>query len=95
MAYNLEHGIEPRSVVKGVADPLLALAELDYYGPGSRGLRVAEPGDDEPADTASLHARIAQLEKRMRVAAKNLDFEEAARLRDRIKELRRQEIFKS
>ena len=38
---------------------------------------------------------ITELEKRMRSAAKGLEFEEAARLRDRIKELRRQQIFKT
>ena len=92
--YNLEHGIEPRSIVKDVANPLVALAELDYYGPGRRGLRVSEPGPEDDLDPSSLHALVSELEKRMRAAAKALEFEEAARLRDRIKDLRRQEIFK-
>jgi excinuclease ABC subunit B len=92
--YNLEHGIEPRSIVKDVANPLVALADLDYYGPGRRGLRVSEPGPEDDLDPASLHALVSELEKRMRSAAKALEFEEAARLRDRIKDLRRQEIFK-
>ncbi len=92
--YNLEHGIEPRSIVKDVANPLVALAELDYYGPGRRGLRVSESGPEDDLDPASLHALVSELEKRMRAAAKALEFEEAARLRDRIKDLRRQEIFK-
>jgi excinuclease ABC subunit B len=93
--YNLEHGVEPRSIVKDVANPLVALAELDYYGPGRRGFKVAEPRADDDLDPASLHALVAELEKRMRSAAKSLEFEEAARLRDRIKDLRRQEIFKT
>ncbi len=92
--FNREHGIEPRSIVKDVASPLLALGELDYYGPGSRALRVAEPTPADDVDGVSLHALVAELERRMRAAARALDFEEAARLRDRIKELRRQEIFK-
>jgi len=43
----------------------------------------------------SLNKLITELEKRMRAAAKALEFEEAARLRDRLKELRRQQIYKS
>jgi excinuclease ABC subunit B len=94
--YNLEHGIEPRSIVKDVASPLLAMAELDYYGPGSRAQRVADRSDEDiPDDALSLNTLIAELEKRMKAAARTLEFEEAARLRDRLKELRRQQIYKS
>jgi excinuclease ABC subunit B len=94
-AYNAEHGIEPRTIVKDVASPLLAMSELDYYGPGSRLLRVADSDEDFPDDAVSLNKLIAELEKRMRAAAKALEFEEAARLRDRLKELRRQQIYKT
>jgi excinuclease ABC subunit B len=94
-AHNEEHGIEPRTIVKDVASPLLAMAELDFYGPGSARLRVAEGSDDTPDDAVSLNKLIAEFEKRMRAAAKALEFEEAARLRDRLKELRRQQIYKT
>jgi excinuclease ABC subunit B len=94
-AYNAEHDIEPRTIVKDVASPLLAMAELDYYGPGSRPLRVADGDEDIPDDSVSLNKLITELEKRMRTAAKALEFEEAARLRDRLKELRRQQIYKT
>jgi excinuclease ABC subunit B len=93
-AHNEKHGIEPRTIVKDVASPLLAMSELDYYGPGSRPLRAAEV-DGIPDDAVSLNTLITELEKRMRVAAKALEFEEAARLRDRLKELRRQQIYKT
>jgi excinuclease ABC subunit B len=93
-AYNEEHGIEPQSIVKDVASPLLAMANLDYYGPGGERPRLGERDQGEPEDEASLNRLIAELEKRMRAAAKALEFEEAARLRDRIRELRRQQIFK-
>ncbi|MGD8441701.1 MAG: helicase-related protein, partial [Holophagae bacterium] len=93
--FNAEHDIEPRSIVKDVASPLLAMQNLDYYGPGAAQPRVSEPVDGEFEDAASLAKLITELEKRMRTAAKTLEFEEAARLRDRIKELRRQQIFKT
>ena len=93
--FNAEHGIEPRSIIKDVASPLLAMSNLDFYGPGGAQPRVSEPFEDDFDDPASLAKLITELEKRMRTAAKTLEFEEAARLRDRIKELRRQQIFKS
>jgi excinuclease ABC subunit B len=46
-------------------------------------------------DAASLAKAIAELEKQMKAAAKRLEFEEAAQLRDRIKELRAQQIYKT
>jgi excinuclease ABC subunit B len=93
--YNTEHGIEPKSIIKDVASPLLAMSELDYYGPGSGPLRVGDGESDIPDDAVSLNKLITELEKRMRTAAKALEFEEAARLRDRLKDLRRQQIYKS
>jgi excinuclease ABC subunit B len=91
-AYNLEYGIEPRSIIKDVASPLLAMSNLDYHDIGRPELRVSEP---VPDDEVSLAKLIGELEKRMKKAAKELDFEEAARLRDRVRELRRQQIYKS
>ncbi len=94
-AWNAEHGIEPRSIVKDVASPLLAMANLDYAGPGGRPALVAEPGEGEgPEDAVSLHKLIAEMERRMREAAKRLEFEEAARLRDRVRDLRSQQVYK-
>ena len=93
--FNTRHGIEPKSIIKDVASPLLAMSNLDFYGPGGDQPRVSEPVEGEFEDAASLAKLITELEKRMRSAAKGLEFEEAARLRDRIKELRRQQIFKT
>ena len=93
-AYNEQHGIEPQSIIKDVASPLLAMANLDYYGPGGDRPRLGEREPGAPEDEASLSRLISELEGRMRAAAKALEFEEAARLRDRIRELRRQQIFK-
>ena len=95
-SYNAEHGIEPRTIIKDVANPLVAMGNLDYYGPGGDRPRVGDgTTDGDFEDEASLHKLITELEKRMKVAAKALEFEEAARLRDRIRELRRQQIFKT
>ena len=47
------------------------------------------------AASASPDKAIAELDRRMKAAARRLDFEEAAQLRDRIKELRRQQIYKT
>ncbi|MCD4749580.1 MAG: excinuclease ABC subunit UvrB [Thermoanaerobaculales bacterium] len=93
-AYNVEHGIEPRSIIKDIAGPLLAMANQDYFDPRRALGMVAEPEGDEFEDEMSLNKLITQLEKRMRAAAKGLEFEEAAKLRDRIRELRRRQIYK-
>ncbi len=96
-AHNAEHGIEPASIVKDVANPLLAMQNLDYVGPGglTAALAAAEAEGDELQDPRELRRLMGELEKRMREAAKRLEFEEAARLRDRIKSLRERQIYKA
>lgn len=91
-AYNRQHGIEPKTIVKDIANPLVQLANLDYH---DALLQSPQVGEQEVSDARSLAARIAELEKRMKAAAKQLEFEEAARLRDLIKELRAQQIYKT
>jgi excinuclease ABC subunit B len=86
--YNREHGIEPRTILKDIHSPLVAMSNLDYSaGLSSRLLEVAD-GPEVP-----LAQRIARVEKEMKAAAKRLEFEEAAMLRDRLKELREQQIY--
>ncbi len=82
-AYNQEHGITPASIVKQIDDVLASVYERDY---------AAVPAVDEaPAwrSQAELDAEVARLEREMRVAAANLEFERAARLRDQLKDVRR------
>ena len=87
-AYNEEHGIEPATILKDIHSPLVALANLDYYETiEPRALEVAERSEIPLTD------RIQRLEKEMRAAAKRLEFEEAAALRDKLKELRELQIY--
>jgi excinuclease ABC subunit B len=88
--YNTANGITPESVRKGIADILDSVYERDHV------LIAAGAGDGEFEEAATIghnfEAVIADLETRMRAAAADLDFEEAARLRDEIKRLRSIEL---
>ena len=90
-AYNVANGITPESVRKGIADILASVYERDHVliATGAGG-----GGEFEEAATIghNFEAVIADLETRMRAAAADLDFEEAARLRDEIKRLRATEL---
>ena len=90
-AYNLEHGIVPKGVVKRITDVMDVddgrESEKDY-GQASLG-RVAEPKAKRyHADAAQLSHDIDKLEKQMHEHARNLEFEQAAALRDEVKRLR-------
>jgi len=82
-AYNLEHGITPASIVKDIDDVLSSVYERDYMAVPS--VREAP----EPyMSLAEIDARIQQLNRDMKAAAANLEFEKAAAIRDEIKRLR-------
>ena len=97
-AYNAEHGITPTTIKRDVADILGELGEkpggrTQLKGGRSRKRAVAEEQVAfEPGQGHNLQTVIADLEKQMREAAANLEFEEAARLRDQVKKLREEEL---
>ncbi|MGA7452389.1 MAG: excinuclease ABC subunit UvrB [Rhodoplanes sp.] len=94
-AYNAAHGITPESIKKGIADILDSVYERDHVLVATgRGDALSAAGGFEEAATIghNFEAVIADLETRMREAAADLNFEEAARLRDEVKRLRATEL---
>jgi excinuclease ABC subunit B len=86
-AYNADHGITPASIVKAIDDVLSSVYERDYVT-----VEVAGDRAGTFRTQAELDAHVAGLERDMREAAGNLDFERAATLRDRVKALKRLEL---
>jgi excinuclease ABC subunit B len=86
LRYNEEHGITPESIVKGVSDiaEFLALESPTVPGRRRRGRKV------EGMQPEELEKLVVTLEEEMFAAAEELRFEYAAKLRDEIKELRRE-----
>jgi len=87
-AYNREHGITPQSIVKSIEAVLSSVSERDYVTPS-----LVPDGAERFRTQAELDAHVATLQAQMHEAAANLDFERAARLRDRIKQLRHPELI--
>jgi excinuclease ABC subunit B len=85
--FNAEHGITPRSIVKGVTDVMEgARADSDAKSGFRRG------ADETPLGPQQAAKKLKKLEAEMFKLARNLEFEQAARLRDQIQKLR-QETF--
>ena len=85
--YNRRHGITPESIKKSIRELLQSVWERDYYT-----VEVARGEEDVFASADALETRLKELESAMKEAAKRLDFERAAELRDRIKALRKKEL---
>jgi excinuclease ABC subunit B len=88
MAYNTKHGITPRGIMKSVAD-IMEGALGGAPGGGRRFAKVADDLQGYSADNPdSLGKQLKELETRMYRHAENLEFEEAARVRDQVNRLR-------
>jgi excinuclease ABC subunit B len=86
--YNEEHGIEPATVIRAVDSDLVKMANLDYFEiPGAPKAKLDLVADED------IDKAISRLTKEMKDAAKNLDFEKAAEIRDRLRELKELRIF--
>lgn len=98
MAYNLEHGIDPKTIIKKVADIMEMVRARegdDDEAGGKAGGRRGRKKSAIFADLAGvapeeLGRLVAQLQEEMHQAAKDLRFEEAARIRDEVNELKRE-----
>ncbi len=90
--YNAANRITPESVKARIADILDSVYERDHVLISAGGRDAGEFGDDVATIGHNFQAVIADLETRMREAAADLNFEEAARLRDEIKRLRATEL---
>ena len=84
-AYNLEHGITPTTIRRNIGDIIAHVSNQDQV--------TVEIDEDRPHMVGhNLRAYIEELEKKMRKAAADLEFEEAGRLRDEIRELENEEL---
>jgi excinuclease ABC subunit B len=85
--FNREHRITPRSVIKGIRTILESIEERDYYT-----IPIAAESLEEYVPLENIPNLVKKLRKEMLAAAKELDFEKAAELRDRIKKLEDMEL---
>jgi excinuclease ABC subunit B len=81
--YNREHGITPQSIVKPLDPEMARIYEGDYYE-----LPAVAEVENVYSSADEVEAEIRRIEKEMRDAAKEFEFEKAAALRDRMKKLK-------
>ena len=92
--YNEKHGITPSPAGKRAGNAILAFLEVSRRLNDDQLEQASEQAEQNQVPLESLPELISQLEERMKAAAKNLEFEEAANLRDRIKQLRQKLVGK-
>ncbi|MFM1798412.1 MAG: excinulease of nucleotide excision repair, damage recognition component [Cyanobacteriota bacterium] len=93
-AYNRKHGITPQPAGKRAGNAILAFLEVSRRLNDEQLVEATQQAEQNAVPLDSLPELIQQLEEKMKLAAKNLDFEEAANLRDRIKSLRQKLVGK-
>jgi excinuclease ABC subunit B len=84
--YNKSYGITPETVKKGISDALSSIYEMDYFTVSTGDVRDLEVSPER------IPGLVEELTKEMKDAAKRLEFERAAEIRDRIKRLRDIEV---
>jgi excinuclease ABC subunit B len=86
-AYNAAHGITPASIIKNIDEVMSSVYERDY-------LTVPRVPDEREKfkSRAALDAHIVELDKQMRAAAANLEFERAAQIRDQLRRIRNPDL---
>src|SRR6202035_1083896 len=82
-AYNEANNITPQSIIKPIDLNLIAVAEADYV---TVPLEEMEPEQSVPPEQMDKY--LAEMEEKMREAARRFDFKQAAAYRDRVKEIR-------
>jgi excinuclease ABC subunit B len=94
-SYNEKHGITPTPAGKRAGNAILAFLEVSRRLNDDQLDQASEQADNNAVPLDALPELIQQLEEKMKTAARNLEFEEAANLRDRIKGLRQKLVGKS
>jgi excinuclease ABC subunit B len=94
-AYNLEHGITPTPAGKRAGNSILSFLEMSRRLNDDQLEEATEQAEHNNVPLDALPELIQQLEEKMKGAAKNLEFEEAANLRDKIKNLRQKLVGKA
>jgi excinuclease ABC subunit B len=89
LAYNQENNITPETIKKSMGSILGSIEEKDYYTPPGS---VAEAGEEYVVAPKDIPKTVKKLRKEMLAAAKQLDFEKAAELRDKVKKLEEMEL---
>ncbi len=86
-AFNREHGITPETIRKEIHDILASIYEKDYYT-----VPALKDEEVEYVPQEGIPALMAQVEKEMKAAARRLEFEQAAELRDRLRALEKRRL---
>ena len=87
LIFNREHGITPETIKKEIHDILASIYEKDYYT-----IPALNDEEVEYIPQEEIPAIMAQVEKEMKAAAKRLEFERAAELRDRLRALEKRRL---
>ncbi len=86
--YNQAHGITPETIVKPIDMTLARIVDADYVD-----VPAVEEPEETPQSREELEALIVRLEEQMKQAAQAFEFEKAAKLRDRIRAIKAEELF--